>query len=344
MTQATLVAVDYHLPENALTNTQLVTEFPEWTVGKIEEKTGIKKRYVAADDECSSDLGVKAAEKLFERGVCRPEDIDYLLFCTQSPDYFLPTSGCVMQERLGLPRAVGALDFSLGCSGFVYGLGLAKGLIETNQASNVLLVTAETYSKFIHPGDKSVRTIFSDAGAAALVQGCDERKSCAIGPFVYGTDGRGAMNLIVPNGGMRHRLNGLPAVVEQDAHGNSRSADHLYMNGSEIFAFTLSAVPTAVKRMLAVAERSIEEIDLFVFHQANKFMLEHLRKKTKIPSEKFVLALENFGNTVSCTIPIALREASRDGRLTRGQQVMLVGFGVGYSWACTLVNWAGEDP
>lgn len=336
--KAFIKAIEYYLPNNILTNMDLASEFPEWSVEKIEEKTGIAQRNISGDGECSSDLGVAAAQKLFSSGACSPEDVDYLLFCTQSPDYFLPTTACMMQERLGLPRSSGALDFNLGCSGYIYGLGLAKGLIESGQANNVLLITAETYTKFIHPGDKSVRTLFGDAAAATFVQ-ATEADAEIIGPIAYGTDGRGAKNLIVPNGGLRSPIGATPANVVEDESGNLRSEDNLFMNGSEVFTFTLLTVPKAVKGLLAKAECSMDDVDLFVFHQANKFMLEHLRKKCKIPEDKFYLAYSKFGNTVSSTIPIALKEALDDGTLKPGMKVMLVGFGVGYSWGGTLIDW-----
>jgi 3-oxoacyl-[acyl-carrier-protein] synthase-3 len=336
--KAAVAAVEYHFPEHCLTNEQLAAEFPEWSVGKIEEKTGIAERWIAAEGECSSDLGVAAARKLFASGVCRPADIDYLLFCTQGPDYFLPTTACVMQQRLGIPTSAGALDFNLGCSGYVYGLGLAKALVETGQATNVLLVTAETYSKFIHPKDKSVRTLFGDAGAATLVRGVAWNDEF-IGPFVYGTDGCGAKNLIVPTGGMRQRVAAAGDEATLDPDGNLRSEANLYMNGPEIFAFTLRVVPKAVQELLARAGKGLGDIDLFVFHQANQYMLEHLRKKLKIPTDRFFVGMRHCGNTVSCTIPIALKQAADEGRLRPEHLVMLVGFGVGYSWGATLIRW-----
>jgi 3-oxoacyl-[acyl-carrier-protein] synthase-3 len=336
--KATVAAIEYHFPEHCLTNEQLAAEFPEWSVEKIEEKTGIVARWIAAEGECSSDLGVAAARRIFASGVCKPADIDYILFCTQSPDHFLPTTACLMQQRLGIPTSAGALDFNLGCSGYAYGLGLAKALIETGQATNVLLVTAETYTKFIHPEDKSVRTLFGDAGAATLVRGVTGDDEF-IGPFVYGTDGSGAENLIVPTGGMRRRAapaNEEPAV---DADGNLRTSANLCMNGPEIFAFTLRAVPKVVQELLSRSGKQLADIDLFVFHQANLYVLEHLRKKLEIPAEKFFVGLRDCGNTVSCTIPIALKQAADQGRLKAGSLVMLVGFGVGYSWGATLVRW-----
>ena len=336
--KAAIRAIEYYLPEKAVTTEQLSVEFPEWSVQKIDEKTGIQARHIAGEDECSSDLAVAAAQKLFASGVCAPRDIDYVLLCTQSPDYFLPTTACLIQDRLGIPTSAGALDFNLGCSGFVYGLGLAQGLIESGQATNVLLLTAETYSKFIHPRDRSVRTIFGDAAAATLLSAV-EADGPLIGPFVFGTDGRGANNLIVPTGGLRRARTAETAREITDDSGSVRTQDHLFMDGAEIFNFTLKAVPQSVCQLLERSRKTLEEIDLFVFHQANRYMLEHLRRKIKVPQDKFCVAMSHCGNTVSSTIPIALKHAQLEGRLKPGDLTMLVGFGVGYSWAAGLARW-----
>ena len=334
--KAVIRAIAYHLPEQQLDNERLAAEYPDWTVEKIQAKTGIRSRRIAGPDECASDLGVAACRKLFARGVCAPGDIDFILLCTQSPDHFLPTTACLMQDRLGLPTSAGALDFNLGCSGYVYGLGLAQGLIETGQAGSVLLVTAETYSKHIHAGDRSVRTLFGDAAAATLVSAGE---GAGMGPFVYGTDGRGGGNLIVPSGGMRRPRTAATAVVQTDDQGNARSADHLFMDGPEIFTFTLKAVPALVSATLKKADATIGDVDFFVFHQANQYMLESLRRKIGIPKEKFLTSFENCGNTVSSTIPIVLADKAEQGVLRPGHRLMLVGFGVGYSWGANLLHW-----
>ena len=343
--QAAIKAIEYYLPENVLTNEQLALEYPGWDADKIESKVGIAVRHIAEEGECSSDLAFMSAQKMFEEGVCEPQEIDFLLFCTQSPDYFLPTTACILQDRLRLPKASGAMDFNLGCSGYIYGLGLAKGLIETGQARNVLLLTAETYSKYIHPQDKSVRTLFGDAAAATLVSGVDHVATDGaepfIGPFVYGTDGSGSSNLMVPAGGMRRPHTEASAEVRVDDRGNLRSDDNLFMDGPEIFAFSLRTVPKAVRELLALAGMETEEVDLFVFHQANQHMLNHLRKKMKIPEDKFYFALREVGNTVSATIPIALRQAIDEQALGPGQTALIVGFGVGYSWGTTLIRLGG---
>lgn len=332
-----VAAIEYHLPAKVLTTRHLADEFPEWSTEKIDAKTGIRERHIAEADECASDLAVEAARKLFSSGACDPSGIDFILYCTQSPDYFLPTTACIIQDRLGIPTTAGAYDFNLGCSGYVYGLGQAEGLIASGQASGVLLLTAETYSKFIHPGDRSVRTIFGDAAAATLVRTTETEVPC-IGPFVYGTDGSGAKNLMVPAGGLRQPRTQQTAVASQDSHGNIRSADNLFMEGAEMFTFALATVPASVERLLRKAALSLDAIDLFVFHQANKYMLDHLRKKLKIPEEKFAIAMSHCGNTVSSSIPIALKDAMDEGRVRPGALIMLVGFGVGYSWGATLLR------
>jgi 3-oxoacyl-[acyl-carrier-protein] synthase-3 len=326
--KARMAGIRSALPARAVTSDDLAREFPEWEVDKIVAKTGIRSRHIAADDECASDLAVAAAQKLFEDGVCTPQEIDFLLLCTQSPDYFLPTTACLVQDRLCLPTSCGALDFNLGCSGFVYGLSLAKGLMETGAAKTVLLITAETYSKFLNPQDKSVRTIFGDGAAATLLRtGPADREP--IGPFVFATDGRGAKNLCVKAGGLRQRITpGAEATPDR----------WLHMNGPEIFNFTLRNVPGLVDAVLGRAGLRLEDVDRFVFHQANQFMLEALRKSVGIPVERFCVELEQVGNTVSATIPMVLEAALADGRIVPGQRVLLVGFGVGYSSAACLVE------
>lgn len=325
-------AISYYLPDRPLTNNDLNTQFPEWSADKISGKTGIFERRIAGESEFSSDMACKAAENLFAEHNVDRDQIDFILLCTQSPDYFLPTTACILQNRLGIPTSAGALDFNLGCSGYVYGLSLAKGLISAGIASNVLLITSETYSKFLNPRDKSNRTIFGDAAAATLIV---EDGICEIDKFVLGTDGRGAENLIVKNGGLKNPLNGADVEVDGEF---LRNDDNLFMDGGEIFKFTAQAVPALVSEILRKSKFSIEDIDLFVFHQANEFMLNFIRKKIGIPEDKFYLFLKNCGNTVSSTIPIALYEALKEKRIATGDKVLLAGFGVGYSWGSTILK------
>ena len=331
MKKAYIKAISYHLPSNVLTNEDLLKEFPEWTVEKVASKIGINKRYVVSENETASDLATQAAEKLFKEYNIDKSSIDYILLCTQSPDYFLPTSACLIQNRLGLSTSCGALDFNLGCSGYIYGLSLAKGLICGGIAKNILLLTAETYTKHLHPKDKGNRTIFGDGASASLIS---DEGFAEIENFCFGTDGRGAENLIIKKGGLRQ-----PNAIKDlsfDEGDNPISSDYLYMNGSEIFNFTLEFVPILVRDTLAKNAIQQEDINLFVFHQANKYMMNFLRKKIKIEEEKFYYYLENVGNTVSSTIPIALYEAQKEGKL-KGN-ILLAGFGVGYSWGGTILK------
>jgi len=333
-TAASIKGISYYLPPNRLTNADLSAAFPEWSMEKIAAKTGIHERRLAGPEVCASDLAYESARKLFKEHAVSPTEIDFILLCTQSPDYFLPSTACLLQERLGVPTSAGALDFNLGCSGYVYGLSLARGLIATGDAKNVLLLTAETYSKYIHPQDKSVRTLFGDAAAATLIQGGGDGR---MGPFVFGTDGRGAMNLVVKRGAGRHPVEEKADKASLDEYGNMHSDGHLFMDGPEILNFTLETVPPMVEEVLGRSRWDRDEVDLFIFHQANQYLLETLRKRMKIPAEKFQIHLQDCGNTVSSTIPIALAAAIKDKKVGPGSKVVLAGFGVGYSWAgCTL--------
>ena len=324
---AFIKAISYYLPENVLTNEQISQEFPEWTVEKIASKIGINQRHIAAENETAADMGVCVAEKLFKEYQIDRAKVDFLLFCTQSPDYFLPTSACVMQDKLCLPTTCGALDFNLGCSGYVYGLAIAKGLILGGIAENVLLITSETYSKHLHQKDKGNRTIFGDAAAATLIS---NKGFAKITGFSLGTDGKGAENLIVKTGAMRNKNPKNDLTFDKNSF--PKSSDFLFMDGGEIFNFTSKAVPELVESVLKKNNLKQFEIDLFVFHQANKYMINYLRKELDIEKDKFFVYLNNVGNTVSSTIPIALKEAMLDKAINQGNKVLIAGFGVGYSW------------
>lgn len=324
MKYAAVGPIAVHLPERVETNAQLKAEYPGWDMDLIYEKTGIGARHIAAPGECASDLAAAAAQKLFRDYDVDPQSIDFLLLCTQTPDYPLPTTACLLQSRLGLKTSVGALDFNLGCSGYVYGLSLADGLIRSGAARRVLLLTAETYSKYIHPTDRSLRTIFGDGAAATLIEAANEPTLTA---FQFGTDGTGADTLLVTKGGARP-----PEQAIQPRH-RQRWESALYMDGPSLINFTVVAVPQLVENILAAAKLTDKDIDLYLFHQATLKMLEQLRERMKVKPERLPIALEHCGNTVSSTIPILIDELRKSGKLKRGMRSMLVGFGVGWSWA-----------
>jgi 3-oxoacyl-[acyl-carrier-protein] synthase-3 len=333
---AILKATTYLLPSIKVTNDDLSSEFPDWSPEKISKKTGIFERAITSENQFVSDLAIDASLKLFKEFDINSDKIDFLLLCTQSPDYFLPTTACIVQDKLGLSKTCGALDFNLGCSGFVYGLSLAKGLIYSKSAKNILLITAETYSKHIHTLDKSNRSIFGDAAAATLISASNDISKMGIGEFVFNTDGSGANNLIVKNGGMRNPIKNGIDYFESDNF--VKNDDYLFMNGQEIFKFTTSTIPTLIDECLLKNNLNIDGIDLFIFHQANKFMLDYLKRKLNIPDSKFFIYLENCGNTVSSTIPIAISEAIKGNQLKKGMTLLVVGFGVGYSAAATILK------
>ena len=338
MTQrAALKAIKSFLPKNKLTNEQLAEQFGDWHASQILSKTGVSVRGIAGPDECASDLGVKAAQRLFESGECSPDEIDFLIFCTQSPDYFTPTTACVMQDALGLPTSCGAIDINQGCSGYIYGLALAKSLIEAGTARNVLLVTADTYMKFINRRDRSLLTLFGDGAAATLIRAVESEREL-IGPFVLGSDGRGANQIMVKAGGLRCRPSAETAIEKEDSAGNWRSDENLFMDGADVFSFALRTVPPTLQQLLEKSGLTLGDIDFIFPHQANKFVLERLRAKLKFPAEKFWIDMEDSGNTVSSTIPIALEKALQQERVKPGDRVALVGFGVGYSWGATMVE------
>jgi len=336
-TIAEIQSIACYLPEQMLDNAELAEQFPHWTAAKIVRKLGIESRPIAADGETATDMAVQAAEKLLENGSCDHDEIDFVLFCTQSPDYFLPTSACIIHERLGLPKAGGALDFNLGCSGYVYGLSLAKGLIETGAAKKVLFLTSETYSKYINAVDRSSRPLFGDGAAATLIVAKPAEEEL-IGPFVFGTDGSGADLLIVPAGGHRLPSSEATALEQPDGKGSVRSLNQLKMHGPGIFSFAVDRVPPMVEELLQKSGKVREEIGSYIFHQANKYMLDRLQELCSLQGTNFFNDVMYRGNTVSSSIPIAMVDAWHNGILKPNEWVMLVGFGVGLSWGATLVK------
>lgn len=324
--KAYITKIEFYLPENIEENEQ----------GRLRKKTGIERRHICRDNETAADLAYKAAEKIFATSTDR-SSIEYLILCTQSPDYYLPTTACILQDRLGLSTSCGAIDYNLGCSGFIYGLGLAKGLIESGQVKNVLLLTAETYSKYIHPDDGTVRPLFGDAATATLISAVDTDVE-GIKGLTYGTDGSGAGKLIVPVGGMRQRHESTEVKEITDQYGNFRTNLNLYMDGAGIMDFALEHVPDLLDGVLSKTGLNKDEIDYYVFHQANKFMLKYLREKCGLGDYPYWNDVTNYGNTVSNSIPIALKDMLALNHDKTLENVMIVGFGVGLSYAGGIIN------
>ncbi|WP_395616639.1 ketoacyl-ACP synthase III [Aquirufa sp.] len=330
-----IVGIEYVFPDNCISNSDLQLEFPNYDFSKFEDKIGIKNRYVVSGSETALDLAIKSSLLLFDR--FDKSIIDFVLYCTQSPEYILPTTACILQNKLNLSKNVGAFDFNLGCSGYTYGLSMAKALINSGQAKNVLVVTAETYSKYLNIGDKSNRAIFGDAATSTLVSYCE---GDFLNEFQFGSDGSGYDNLIIKNGAgkFKHEVFPIEKIYGTD---NKYTDNNLYMNGPEIFSFTNSVIPGFVNKLLDANSLNINEIDQFILHQANSFMLNSIRKKLKIEPHKFFIDLYDGGNTVSNTIPIALKRYSQSNN-DLDQTIMLVGFGVGLSWSGGVIKINGK--
>lgn len=312
--------ISTYVPSVKITNQDIAERFPEWDSDKIFEKIGIKERYIAKPDEFVSDMAVKVIQNLAEEHKVDLSEIDYFILCTQSPDYQLPTTACIVQNKVGLNKQCGAIDINQGCSGYIYGLSLASSLVASGNFKNVLLVTADMYSKTIHRDDKGNMSLFGDAATATLIS---TEGKYEVGKFTLGSDGSGADNLIIKNSATKYKKDLATENLE----------NYLFMNGSAIFDFTAKNVPDLVNDNLKLNNLLKEQVDLYVFHQANTFMLNFLRKRIGITPEKFLLNMENYGNTVSSSIPLAFK-TSFDQNFDK---VMFVGFGVGYSWGAVTI-------
>ena len=289
---------------------------PEYSIEKISSKIGISNRHIAGANEFVSDMGTQAGKSLFSKFNIDKSIIDFLILVTQSPDYLLPATSSIIHANLELPNDAGNIDINQGCSGYVYGLSVAKGLIKGGIAKNILLITADTYTKYISKNDKSNKTIFGDAAVASLITTNDVEN---IGQFVFGADGKGVKDLYVRGGALR----------------DSGLNPELIMNGPNVFNFTIRVVPDLVKNVIKKNNITSGEIDYYIFHQANMFMLSHLKRKIKIPDSKFIVEMDDFGNTVSSTIPLVLENSNID---FRGKTLLLAGFGVGLSWSAVIIK------
>jgi len=327
-----IAKIEYYLPKKILSNNDLKKEFNSFNINKVEKKVGIRERHIAKEDETALDLALMAGKKILEN--YDKDKLDFLILCTQYPEYYLPSDACILQDKLKFKKSVGAFRYDLGCSGFIYGLAIAKSLINSNIATNILFITSDTPSKVIGTKDKSNKTLFGDAATAIVIEKSEKEQ---IGEFVLGTDGSGYKNLIVPNGGLRNRYDPNAKEID-DGSGSFRTNNNLYVNGPEIFNFSINIVPKIVSETIKRNNTTFNEIDYVIFHQANKYIIEYLRKKIKIPKNKFYLDMLNTGNTSSNTIPLGIKESIDNKAIKKGDNILLVGFGVGYSWGGTIIT------
>ena len=316
---AKIIKIASHLPEEKITNEKLSINLKNWSADKIYEKTGIKKRSKSKDNETAADLAILAAEKVFKISDIAKEEIDMLIFVTQTQNQCLPTSACEIHNSLGLKTECGAFDINQGCTGYIYGLFLANSLINNKSIKTVLLLTGDTYTKLLDPDNASVSTLFGDGASATII--VQEDNNSSIGSFEFGTDGSKSGLIKCDFAGFRKSIN---------------NWGPLHMDGSNVMTFTLSAIPKAIYSYLKKTNSELKDYEYVIFHQANKFILERLYKKLGI-SEKGIIHLENCGNTVSSSIPLAMEEFTNRNNQNE-VNILLVGFGVGLSWGITSVR------
>ena len=332
----TIKDMAYYLPEQIVTNADLGKDNPEWDMRLIEKRVGVVERYIARDDETALDLSVKACEKLFFNNEGARKEIDGIIFCTESQDYIMPPNSCILHKMLDLPEDVFAFDFNLACSGYIYGLALAQGLIYSGITKNILLVNADTYSRYINKKDRSVSALFGDGAAVSWITTSNSTQG--IIDIQCSTSGRYYDKFIIPAGGCRMPKSTETAIPKIDDSGNVRALENIHMDGMAILAFVNSRVPKQIQQILARNKLTIDDIDFFVFHQASKIALDALMLLLRIKPEKTYHNLHKVGNTVSASIPIALKDALDSGKVSIGDKVILSGFGVGLSWGTAIIE------
>lgn len=317
-----LSKLEFFLPKQIESNYEILkkNKKSKFDAFKMIKKIGIKNRRVSGQHITSNFLAIKVAEKIFKN--YDKNKIDFLIYCTNSPDFILPPNSCYLQDKLGLKKSTGCFDVNLSCSGFVYSLSIAKSLIISNQAKNILLIMSDTYSKFINKNDYKNRIIFGDGASACLISKKKDKTAYKINNFLYGTDGSGGKNAIFKNFGTKYLHNKQKEIFE--------------MNGPEILNFALKEIPSSILLFLKKNKINIENINKFIFHQANKFIIQSLQAKLSIPDKKIIIEMNNTGNTVSSTIPIALKKI--ENKVYKNEKILIAGFGGGLSWGIGLLK------
>ncbi len=307
---------------------------PSWDMDKATERSGVLSRPIAPEGITALDLAYQAVKNLLQANPEVLVGIDGLIFCTQTPDYLLPSNSNLLHGLLDLPSHVMAFDINHACSGYPYAIGIAKSLVTAGMATRVLVITADTYSRLIHPLDRSVRPLFGDAASASVISNSD---SLTIDDQSFGTTGKLASRFIVENGGMRHSQKNV-SEVHLDSSLRVRSPDHIQMDGMGVLSFFNKVVPVSIKEILVRNKLDIQDVTYFVLHQASQLALDSLRKSLGVPSEKVIIDMSDTGNLVSSSIPVVLKRAVNRGLLKKGDRIILGGFGVGLSWGTVLAT------
>ncbi len=318
-------------------NFDLAAQFPNRIDSELINKLGIRSKHIIDPNVKGSELAASAAKVLFAETGIDKEEIDALIYCSVHHDYITPATSCVLQHELRLRRGIMAFDLTHGCSGYLYGLALARSIIDSLGVKNVLFLTASALTKYIDTTNVGLRAIFGDAGSATIVS-AQKGAGGRVGDFVLGTDGAGFQKLIIRDGLEAHPLSHTSNAERRDQFGNIHTDAGMFMDGQSVFMFVLKHVPQIIDDTLAKNGLKRDDIDLYILHQANEFTLEALRKKMGIETGRFFYSMAETGNTVQATVPIALKEAMAKGKIEAGSKVLLAGFGTGLSWGATVIS------
>lgn len=329
-----ITAMSAAVPRRVVKGREYTEVFSQEEANEIVDKTGIEERRFADAETCSSDLCFAAAEKLIADNNINKEDIDLLVFISQTPDYRMPATSCTLQHRLGLSNSTIAFDITLGCSAFMYGLSVVYGMMERSGLRKALLLDGETRSKVYSPRDRRSAFLFGDGGVAALIE---RDPKFGKSTFSMNSDGSRADLIMIPAGGYR-KMSSAETVVEKviDEYGNMRSEEQGYMRGGDVFNFVIREIPRDIKNTVAYAGKEMDNFDYVVFHQANNFINSYIAKKMKLNTEKIPSTIAKFGNTSSVSVPLTIVSELK-GKLDGKKELLLTAFGVGMTWATGVV-------
>lgn len=328
-----ILDIEYYLPSQVVTNTDLADKYPEWRVDQVEKKTGVFERRIARENETAYDLALSATKKLLDKHPSLREKIDAIIFCTQSPDYVMPSNAFLLHRDLKLGNNVLAFDYNLACSGYIYGLLIASGLIKVGIVKNILLVTADTYSKYIADSDRSTRMLFGDGASVTWIGEVGETDSkpliSSFDSFLCASDGSGWDKFNIKSGASRMK------VSDEAQEGLDNK---IHMDGLQILNLVNGRVVNQIRELILKSEINVEQVDYFLFHQASGLALDSIAKKMKIPEARMFSNIKNIGNTVSSSLPILIKDFFSEKDIPKNSKLFLCGFGVGYSWASLLVE------
>jgi 3-oxoacyl-[acyl-carrier-protein] synthase III len=334
-----ITAVHYCVPRQRLRNEDLAQRFGAQHMDSIVKLAGIQERRVVAPGETASDLAYWAARGLITDRRIDPQSIDLLIFASQTGDYQVPATACVLHERLGLGQNCAAFDLGMGCSSYPYSLSVAHSMLVAGMARRALVLVAEALTPYIHPLDRGLAPLFGDGAAATLLEPSTEG---GFGGFLLGTDGTGHRSIIIPASGARIPRSAETRTEVTDESGIVRTREHLQMDGPTVFFFSVQHIPRMIRMALDRFELTLEEVDLVLLHQANKTMVDQIYRVLRVPPEKRFYTLEKLGNTSGASTAILLAEAGRQGVLRPGMRVLLAAFGNGLSWGITVFEWSTQ--